>query len=137
MRESFNFLFAMETLTESGFAVEDALQEAENVVDNLALQSEISKARMKVLKGENLSSAFLDNPIFSNRLSRWMSIGEKSGQVEKAFSQLRQHYQGEIEKWSSHFINIIEPALILFVGAIILLIILFFVMPIFSLYGNL
>ncbi len=137
LRESFNFLFAMETLTESGFSVEDALQEAENVVNNMALQSEISKARMKVLKGETLSFAFFDNPIFSDRLSRWMSIGEKSGHVEKAFSQLRRHYQSEIEKWSSHFTNIIEPALILFVGTIILLIILFFVMPIFSLYGNL
>ena len=126
----------METLTESGFSVEDALLEAENVVNNLAVRAEISKARMKILKGENLSSAFTDNPVFSDRLGRWISIGEKSGHVERAFSQLRTYYQGEMEKWSSRFMNLIEPALILFIGAVILIIVLFFVVPIFSIYGT-
>jgi len=137
LRESLNFLFAMETLTGAGFAVEDALLEAGNVVENRALQGGILQVREKILRGEALSAAFMENPIFPERLSRWINIGEKSGNIEKAFAQLRSYYQSEVERWSTRFMNLIEPVLILSVGAVIFLFIIFFVMPIFTIYGSL
>ncbi|KPJ84653.1 MAG: hypothetical protein AMS17_15935 [Spirochaetes bacterium DG_61] len=137
IRESLNFLFAMETLTGGGFSVEDSLLEAGNVVDNRALRSGILQTREKILRGDALSTAFMENAIFSERLCRWIHIGEKSGNIEKAFAQLRIYYQGEVERWSSRFMNLIEPVLILSVGVIIFLFIIFFVMPIFTIYGSL
>jgi type II secretory pathway component PulF len=136
VRENLNLLFAMETLTSSGFTIEDALLESRRVVRNGALRVGILHARRRVMKGENLSTAFMDNPVFSDRLSRWIAIGERSGSVEKAFEQLRCYYQEEVKKWSSRFINLIEPILILLVGVIIFLFIIFFIIPIFSIYGN-
>jgi len=137
LRESLNFLFAMETLTGAGFAVEDALLEAGNVVENRALRSGIFTVRDKILRGEALSAAFMENAVFPERLSRWVHVGEKSGNIEKAFAQLRSYYQGEVERWSTRFMNLIEPVLILMVGAIIFLFIIFFVLPIFTIYGSL
>lgn len=137
LRESLNFLFAMETLTGAGFAVEDALLEAGNVVENRALRSGIHQVREKILRGEALSAAFMENAVFPERLSRWVHIGEKSGNIEKAFAQLRSYYQSEVERWSTRFMNLIEPVLILSVGVIIFLFIIFFVMPIFTIYGSL
>ena len=136
VRENLNLLFAMETLTSSGFTIEDALFESSNVVKNSALRTAILQVRSRVMKGENLSAAFLDNTVFSDRLSRWIEIGERSGSVEKAFEQLRRYYQEEVRKWSSRFINLIEPILILLVGVIIFLFIIFFIIPIFSIYEN-
>jgi len=137
LRESLNFLFAMETLTGGGFSVEDSLLEAGNVVDNRALRSAILEAREKILKGDALSSAFMENTIFPDRLCRWIQIGEKSGGIEKAFAQLRMYYQSELERRSSRFMNLIEPVLILSVGVVIFLFIIFFVIPIFTIYGSL
>jgi type IV pilus assembly protein PilC len=136
VRENLNLLFAMETLTSSGFTIEDALLESTGVVRNGALRTGIVHARRRVMKGENLSTAFRDNAVFSDRLSRWIGIGERSGSVEKAFGQLREYYQEEVKKWSSRFINLIEPVLILLVGVIIFLFIIFFIIPVFSIYGN-
>jgi type IV pilus assembly protein PilC len=127
----------METLTGAGFAVEDALLEAGNVVENRALRSGIHQVREKILRGEALSAAFMENAVFPERLSRWVHIGEKSGNIEKAFAQLRSYYQSEVERWSTRFMNLIEPVLILSVGVIIFLFIIFFVMPIFTIYGSL
>jgi type II secretory pathway component PulF len=87
-----------------------------------------------VLKGESLSAAFLQTPVFSERIGRWIAVGERSGDSGQVFAQLRRYYQGEIEKWSSRFMTLIEPVLILFVGAVILAMILFFVTPLFSIY---
>jgi type II secretory pathway component PulF len=136
VRENLNLLFAMETLTSSGFSIEDALLESTGVVRNGALRAGILHARRRVMRGENLSTAFMENQVFSDRLSRWIEIGERSGSVEKAFAQLRSYYQEEVKKWSSRFINLIEPILILLVGVIIFLFIIFFIIPVFSIYGN-
>jgi type IV pilus assembly protein PilC len=136
LQESLNFLFAMETLTGSGFAVEDALPEAGKVLSNRALSSGIDKIREKVIKGEHLSSAFLKDPHFEERIGHWMSIGERSGKVEKVFGQLRIYYQEELDKWSTRFMGIVEPALTIFVGVIVLLFILIFFLPIFSIYKS-
>ncbi len=136
LKEGLNFLFAMETLTGGGFSIEDSLETSSVVVKNLALRSGILDAREKIIKGENLSQAFIDNPVFPERFVKWISIGEKSGHIEKAFAQLRGYYQNQLEKWFSRFMNLIEPVLILIVGVFIFLIIIFFVMPIFTIYGN-
>jgi type II secretory pathway component PulF len=64
-------------------------------------------------------------------------VGERAGQVEQVFGQLRRYYQAEIEKWSSRFMNLVEPILILAVGVIIFLIIIVFITPIFSIYEGL
>jgi type II secretory pathway component PulF len=89
------------------------------------------------LKGENLSESFLSERIFPPRLGHWIAVGERSGQIAMVFGQLRLYYQSEIEKWTSRFMNLIEPVLILLVGIVIFLIILFFIVPIFSIYEGL
>jgi len=56
--------------------------------------------------------------------------------VERVFGQLRVYYQAEFEKWTGRIMSLIEPALIVAVGIIMLVMILTFVVPLFSLYGS-
>jgi type II secretory pathway component PulF len=137
LREILNLLFALEMLTAGGFSVEDALAEAGKVTSNQAFRDGLEAARESVVRGQNLSAAFLDNPIFSSRIGRWVAVGEKAGQVEQVFGQLRRYYQAEIDKWSSRFMDLAQPVLILAVGLVIFLVIIFFIMPIFSIYEGL
>jgi type II secretory pathway component PulF len=134
LREILNLLFALEMLTAGGFSVEDALGESAEVTGNQAFRAALTKARESIVGGENLSAAFLSSPVFSSRIGRWVAVGERAGQVEQVFGQLRRYYQVEIEKWSSRFMNLVEPILILGVGLVIFLVIIFFIMPIFSIY---
>jgi type II secretory pathway component PulF len=137
LREMLNLLFAMETLTSGGFVVEVALLEAGEVVGNRAIRSAVLDARQRIIRGENLSDAFLENRMFSKRIGRWIAIGEQSGRIEDVFGQLRLYYQAELEKWSARFMTLIEPFLILTAGIVIFLIIIFVVVPIFSIYEGL
>ncbi len=105
LREILNLLFALEMLTAGGFSVEDALSEAAKVTSNQAFRDGLNVARDSIVRGENLSAAFLGNPVFSSRIGRWVAVGEKAGQVEQVFGQLRRYYQAEIEKWSSRFMR--------------------------------
>jgi len=134
LREMLNLLFAMESLGAGGFSGEDALAEAAGLTGNQALRGGLEAAREGGVRGENLSALLLDNPLFPARIGRWGGVGERAGQVEPVFAQLRQHYQAEIEKWCARFTALVEPVLILGVGLIIFLIVVFFITPIFSIY---
>jgi type II secretory pathway component PulF len=135
-RESLNFLFAMETLTGSGFTLEEALEEAANVVKNLALKSRLLDIKERIIRGDSISEAFLDQKIFPERIGRWLAVGERSGNVEQVFSQLSGYYQAEIEKWSGRFMSWIQPAIMLMVGVFIILFVVLFILPIFLMYGK-
>jgi type II secretory pathway component PulF len=135
-RELLNFTFSMEALTAAGVSVEDALLEGAGTVTNRALRDSVLAIRGRVVKGERLSAAFSRSPLFPDRVSRWMAIGERIGHVEKVFGQLRAYYQQEVEKWIGRMMALVEPALIVGLGVLIILFVLFFIVPIFSLYGN-
>lgn len=135
-REMLGFTFAMQTLTESGVQVEDALEEAAAVMGNAFLRRELSAVRERVLRGERLSAAFASHPAFPRRLASWIAIGERTGSVGEVFGQIRGYYQAEVEKWSTRFMSLVEPALIVFVGLVVVFIVLVFIVPLFSLYGS-
>ena len=135
-QEALNFLFALETLTGSGFAVEDALAEAALVFKNKALEKSTGLIREKIIKGEHLSTAFLSEPIFDERIGRWASIGERSGNIEVVFSQLRTYYQDDLDRWTTRLMNLIEPLLQVGVGILVLVMVLVFFVPIYSIYQS-
>ena len=135
-RELLAFSFAMETLAGAGVGVEDALQEAAGATGNSALKAAILDVRRGVLRGEPLELGFARNPLFPARVAHWIGVGEKVGHVDRVFGQLRQYYQQEVDKWIERLTALIEPALIVLLGALILLFVVFFVVPMFGLYGG-
>ena len=63
-------------------------------------------------------------------------MGERSGQVEKVFAELSGYYQGEIDRWTTRFLAMIDPILMIMVGGAVLSFVLLFLLPIFSMYGD-
>jgi type II secretory pathway component PulF len=137
LREMLNLLFALEMLSAGGFTVEDALAQAGEVVGNRAFRAALTRVREAIVRGDNLSAAFLADPVFTSRVGHWIAVGERIGQVEQVFGQLRRHFQAEMEKWSTRFMSLVEPAIILVVGVVIFFVIVVVVMPIFSIYEGL
>ena len=135
-RELLNFTFAMEALTAAGISVEEALSEGAGAVTNRALRHAVLAIRERLLKGERLSAAFAGSPLFPERIARWMAIGERVGRVEKVFGQLRAYYQQEVEKWITRLMTLVEPALIVGLGILIVLFVALFILPVFSLFGT-
>jgi type II secretory pathway component PulF len=133
--ETLNFAYAMETLVGGGVSVEVGLEEVSMVIGNRAYRKAVTSCRDDVLKGEVLSSAVKKHRELPVHIAQWIAIGERSGQVERVFEQLRRYYQGEVDRITSRFTALIEPALILLVGCMIALLIFIFIIPLFSMYG--
>ena len=134
--ETLNFSFAMETLTGGGVSVETAIKEAESVVSNSAYKQSLENVKDRIQKGEALSSAFSKHSIFPIYMTKWILIGERSGNTEQVFSQIRKYFQNKIEQNITKFMSLIEPTLILLIGILLLLLVFTIIVPVFSLYGS-
>ncbi|MDR1250212.1 MAG: type II secretion system F family protein [Treponema sp.] len=134
--ESFNFAFAMEVLTGGGIPVEDAIMEAAELVSSGAYRRSLLQTRERVLNGESLARAFFENPFCPPCMGLWSAIGERSGKTEQVFAHLRSYFQGELERRSSKFILLIEPAMIAVIGVVILALVAGILLPLFSVYGS-
>ncbi|MDR2482868.1 MAG: type II secretion system F family protein [Treponema sp.] len=134
--ESLNFSFAMEVLAGGGVPVEAALREASAVLGNAACRHGLERIRERVINGGSLSGAFMREGIFPPYMERWLAVGERSGQTERVFAQIRAYFQEEINQRTSRLLLLIEPALIAVIGAVILGLVAGIVLPLFSMYGS-
>ncbi len=133
----FNFSFAMETLLSTGYPLEEALQESSWVVGNRRYREGLIRARDSMLKGVPLSEALRAQKVFPEVLIGWMAVGEGAQDLVRSFAQVRAFYQRDIDKLFSRFMNLVEPSLIVGVGVVLLVMILNFITPVFTMMGNL
>jgi type II secretory pathway component PulF len=135
--ETLNFAFAMEILTRGGVPMESALMEAARTSENAAFRAAILSARKDLVKGGSLSAALGARKEIPAYVTRWIGAGERSGQPDRVFAQVRFYFQAEIDRGVSRFTTLLEPALIVLVGGVVLFLVVSFVLPLFSLYGSL
>jgi type II secretory pathway component PulF len=134
--QTMDFAFAMEMLTGSGITVSSALKETASVVSNRAFSRAILEVNERLERGEKLSAAFMGHAIFPDYISVWLTVGERTGAVEQIFTQIRSYFQNDVDHGSERLMEVIQPALTLLVGVIIIALVIQFVLPIFSLYGR-
>ena len=131
-----NILFTLDALTSSAVTVEDALGEVAAIASNMAIKEALNKTHEKVLKGTSLSEAFGHEKIIPARITKWIAVGERTGNMSKVFGQLSDYYENELEKKQARFMSLIEPALIIFTGGIVFGIVLMVIIPLFSAFGT-
>jgi type II secretory pathway component PulF len=135
--QTMDFSFVMEMLTGSGINIHTALKETATVVTNRAYSKAILEVHSIILKGERLSSAFALYKEFPPYVATWIAVGERTGAVEPVFTQIREYFQSDVERLTDRLMNLLEPCIILVVGIIILIMIMQFILPLFTLYGRL
>lgn len=128
--------FAMETLLESGYTADVALAECVQVCGNHAVATALSEACKRTTKGERLSRALRETGVLPAVFCSWIAVGEEAHDVTKAFSRLRSHYDREFEKTSKTIMTLIEPVLIILVGAVLFAVVIQFIGPIYGLLGG-
>jgi type II secretory pathway component PulF len=129
--------FSLEILLSSGFSLESAMGECSAVITNKALRASWSRVRELVVKGTKLSEALRQEGGYPEVFIGWIEVGESAHDLKRSFKQLRSFYQNQIDIISARFAALAEPVLIVFVGGIVIVLVLTFITPIFSMLGRL
>lgn len=135
-KQTLDFTFAMELLVGAGRIISESLQESALSVSNLYFRDAIYEVYKELEKGVSLSSAFAKTEIFHSYFLTWVKVGEKTGNVESVFSQIRRYYHSATERTIKKLLTWIEPGLILFSGLVIIFVVINFILPIFTMYGD-
>lgn len=126
------FCRSFETAMKSGVPIVTAFTLVSRVVDNAFYQERVLLMREGVSHGDSLLRSFLSAGIFTPMELQMISVGEETGDVEGMVQQLATLYQEEVEYEAVQLTETLEPVLLLFMAALVLVLLLGIFMPMWS-----
>ncbi len=117
-------------LVGSGVGLLTALNAACGVVNNLPMRRALEDAAAKVREGVTLSRALAASGLFPPVLVHLIASGEQSGRLDTMLDRVAKQQTQEVSGFTGALTSILEPLLIVFMGAVVLLIVLAILLPI-------
>ena len=130
---SIQFARALEINLSAGVSLLSALENITYAQPHEITKNAIIKIQMSIKEGNTLSSAIEQTNIFPRLVTQMVSIGEEAGALEMIFSKLSSHYEQDIDSTIEQLIALLEPTLMLIVGAVTGTLILALYLPMFQL----
>jgi|TARA_B100000676_G_scaffold93460_1_gene93232 type IV pilus assembly protein PilC len=103
------------------------------VVDNKVYERAIDDASDLIRDGYNISTALRRTEVFPSILLQLASTGEDTGELDDLLDRAADYYQKQVDALVDRMTTLIEPLLILMVGAVIALMVVLTYLPVFHL----
>ncbi len=120
-------------LTSSGVPLVDAMKIAGEVMENTWLQQVVREATQQVSEGGSLHKALEQSGQFPPIMIHMIASGEASGELDTMLERVAESQQRELDNLVATLIGIFEPAMLLFMGGAVLIIVIAILQPIFAL----
>ena len=127
------FTRTLSILTGSGVPVLEALRISGEVVTNLPMQSAVEVAAARIREGAPIGKSLAVSGYFPPICIHLISSGEASGELETMLARAATNQEKETSGLIAMMLGLMQPALIITMGAIVLLIVLAILLPIFQL----
>ena len=123
----------MSTLLNSGVSIINVLTVMEeSFAGNVIIKEAIVYSKNEVASGKSLSESFRKTKVFPGLMTEMMLMGEESGRLPSIMETLSLFYQEQVNQFLARFSALIDPILIVGIGAIIAVIVLSIFLPIFK-----
>lgn len=111
-----------------------ALKISAQAVTNLYIKDRINKLIDAVQEGQSLSAAMqVSGDIFPQDLVLLITVGEETAQLETMVDRAAHMYQQQVQQALSHYTTVLQPLLMLLLGALVAGLIYAVYMPLFNL----
>lgn len=125
-------------LIKGGVTVSDAIPIAERTSGNLIYKEEFKNLSESINRGDKISLYLSSRrKLFPDILSQIVSVGERSGNLSNSLIYLSELYEAEVDDFTKNLSNLIEPALMIFMGILVGFIAISIITPIYSITQNL
>ncbi len=121
------------TLLAGGLPLERALGIAAAVVGNQRLAAEVERVRLAVREGQALAPTLAASGAFPALLVQMAAVGERGGDLATTLGRAADTYEADVETAVSALTALVEPVLVLFMGAVVLALVAAILLPIFEL----
>jgi type IV pilus assembly protein PilC len=113
-----------------------SLNIVERIISNRAVAADVARARELVTEGVAMAAAFGRSPLFPPVVIRAIALGEATGNLDTALNRAKDYYEREIPAAVRRMIVVLQPLLIAFIGAVILMVALAIILPILNIYNS-
>ncbi|NND64712.1 MAG: type II secretion system inner membrane protein GspF [Gammaproteobacteria bacterium] len=127
------FTRTLSILTGSGVPVLEALRIAAEVISSIPMRDAVHQAAIKVREGGSIARSLDESKLFPAISIHLISSGEASGQLEEMLARAATSQEREMSATVATLLAIMEPALILIMGVMVLIIVLAILLPILDL----
>ncbi len=127
----------LRTLIVGGIPILRALQITRDVVENSVYKKSLLDAEESIKGGGTISAAFERTPEIPVLVTQMIRIGETSGKLDFTLGSISRHYQRDVDSTLENLVALIEPALIIFLGIGVGVVVAAIMVPLYSLVGSL
>jgi general secretion pathway protein F len=127
------FTRTLSILSGSGVPVLDGLRISSEVVGNLPMRDAVEEAATQIREGAPIGKSLGASGHFPPLCVHLISSGEASGELETMLNRAAANQEREVDGLIAALLGILEPALIVGMGIIVLVIVLAILLPIFEL----
>jgi len=116
----------------SGIPILSALDIAKQVIQNRVIAGALDSVKDLVSKGDAIASAIRTTGLFPPIVHHIITTGQVSGNLEEGLINIADMYEGEVELTTKTLTSLLEPVILLFMGAVVGFIVLAVLLPIFD-----
>jgi len=128
------FATVLASLIRAGMPITEGLEVTAKAVGNVELQAALERiSRDGLAKGLTIGEAFKREQFFPQTVTNLIAVSERAGHLEEVLETLADFYSKEIDSSIKSLVSFLEPVLLLFIGAIIGVIALAIIVPIYQL----
>lgn len=127
------FAETLSTLSSAGIAISQSLEITADVIGNAVYRRIIIESNEAVRKGGNISAVFARYPEILPMVTQMISIGEQTGKLDTILKQVANFFTEEVNRAFDNLINLIEPILIVVLGAGVGILVAAILLPIYNL----
>lgn len=130
----FSKYFAM--MVRGGVPIASALEISASIVENKVIEAALLSARERILLGSDIGSSLAQHQVFPRLLIRMVSIGEASGRLPETLDRVADTYESQVDGSIGVVTALLEPVIIVFFGALVLIMVMAVYLPVFTMSSN-
>jgi type IV pilus assembly protein PilC len=125
------------SLVTAGVDLVEGLRITGDVLQNSYYKSILKEAEEVIQKGKPISSVFAAHEkLYPPLLGEMVSVGEETGKLGEMFNNVASYYENEVEQKTKDMSTIIEPFLMVFIGAVVGFFAIAMISPIYSVFDT-
>ncbi len=124
------------TLISSGVPILRSMEIVMETLGNRIVAKAVQGALRSVKEGDRLSTPLMNSGIFPPMVTQMMAVGEETGRLDFMLSKVSDFYEREVDSTLKGLTSLIEPLMIIGVGAIVAFVAISVISPIYSLVGS-
>jgi type IV pilus assembly protein PilC len=126
----------LSALTNAGVPILQAIEVTGQTAGNKVVENAMDSVRDSVKRGGTIAAPLKEVAVFPSMVVHMVSVGEETGALDTMLTKIADFYEDEVNAAIKALTSILEPVMIILIGAIVGFIVISMYLPLFKVYDT-